>query len=735
MSNEALIFGKNKLERIVSCEIDGNKLTLFFEHENGAITTEVKPNRFWLLGDKQYDPSFTKLEGNLHYQWIKTYTNKRSYYTDKKRYPDLYGVSDDKEAAMMYYGFTYYKGMKVPSVSSLSFDIESTGLEHNAASKVLLISNTFRCGETVIRKLFSYDEYATEAGMFDAWCEWVREVDPSIILGHNIYGYDLGYLNFCAKKANTELNLGRDDSAIKFSSYTSKYRKDGSQFYEYNRCSIYGREIVDTMFVAYKYDYARKYPSYALKAIVAFEGLEVKDRQFYDAGTIRDTYKNPEEWVKIKKYAEHDADDALALYDLMIPAYFYLTPSIPKSFTAMMYSASGSQINAFLVRSYLQQGKSVPKTTEATAFEGAISIGNPGIYKNVFKVDVASLYPSIMLQYEVHDKYKDPDRNFLNMVDYFTNERLRNKKLAKETGDRYYKDLSEAQKIIINSAYGMMGSQGLNFNSPFNAAFVTRQGRKILQTSIDWAVENGFTIVNGDTDSISISLDGDDLSEEVRQEILDAINALFPEKIRFEDDGYYKSVVVIKTKNYILFDGKKVKVKGSALKASMKEKALKEFINEVINCLLNDKKDELVKLYNNYIKEIYYLKDITRWSSKKTVTESVLNPERANEQKVLDALDGEEFEQGDKIFVYFDKDENLRLQDHWKGDHHVEKLFEKLYKTLLIFNTVIEMEQFTKFHLKNYQIKCKLADTLGIPHPEKVKRTRKPKEEMEEQSA
>jgi DNA polymerase elongation subunit (family B) len=485
----ALIFGKDPITHIVSCEVNDSNTELFIE-KDGQVEIKVIPNQFWMLSNQKLDYKFQPLTGNLHYKFIKYYNNKSHWYVDKNKYrnADIYCINDEKEAAMILNGFTYFKGMKVSDVSILSFDIESTGLNHDDTSKVLIISNTFRDSKgNKTRKLFCIDEFESEKEMLDAWCGWVRCINPSIICGHNIFGYDLPYINFCAEKNGTTLSLGRDNSDIKFNKYSSKFRKDGSQDYEYFRAFIYGREIVDTMFVAYHFDFARKYESYGLKQIIKQEGLEVSGRQFYDAGNIARDWHDVEKRQLIKKYAEHDADDALALYDLMIAAYFYLNPSIPKSFQSINYSATGSQINAFLVRSYLQVGHSIPRSSEAVRFPGAISDGMPGIYKNVFKVDVASLYPSIMLQYKVYDADKDPKGNFLKMVQYFTDERLSNKKKAKETGDRYYKELEQAQKIVINSAYGLLGASGLNFNSPKNAALVTEHGRDILKKAILWA--------------------------------------------------------------------------------------------------------------------------------------------------------------------------------------------------------------------------------------------------------
>lgn len=701
---QELIFGKNPTPRIVGCEIDNDLIELFTETNEG-ITSQFLKNTYWLLCPRKLDWGFKPLQGNLWFKFMKTYSNASDYYKDRKKYKkeDLFYVSDQKEAAMIFNGFTYFKDMKINDVSVLGFDIESSGLQHNNSSRVFLISNTYRKGDLIIRKMFSCDEYNSDAEMFKDWCQWVREVDPSVMLGHNIYGYDIPYLKYCAEKVGVTLDLGRNGSAVKINDYPSTFRKDGSQEYEYKRSYIYGREIVDTMFVAYHFDFARKYTSYALKQIIKEENLEIEGRQFYDASKISQDWNDLEKRQQIKLYAEHDADDAIALYDLMIPAYFYLNQSVPKSFAAINYTASGSQINAFLVRSYLQDGHSIPKVTEVAHFEGATSFGNPGRYKNVFKIDVASLYPSIMLEYKVFDKKKDPLGNFQKMVSYFTEERLNNKKLAKETGDRYYKEVQEAQKIIINSAYGMMGAPGLQFNSPDNAAFVTRTGREVLQKAIDWTQQYDFFVVNADTDSISICFeDMGEIIESDRQRILDEINALFPERIKWEDDGYYPSVLVLKAKNYVLFDGVKKKIKGSALKATNKELALKEFIKKAVDNLLVDNIDGVKEEYDNLAVEIHNLKDINRWVSKKTITEAVLNPERTNEQKVNDIIDEDEVQMGDKIYVYFKDDEtnSLGLAEKWQNDHSKSHLTNKLFKTIKIFENVLNLTHFPNYSLK-----------------------------------
>lgn len=717
MQNE-LLYGKSvndRSEKIVSIEIKDDVTELFIQDEDGSVNKKLTGNKFWILSHDN-PGNWHKLEGNLYYQYGKQFTSRNDFYKTKQslRNSDIFCINDSKEAFMVLKGYTYFRGLKPTDPSILSFDIETTGVDLNGFSKALLISNTFRKNEkkynaekeewednlVIERKLFAYDEFTDEGEMIQEWCKWVRKMDPSIICGHNINSFDINYLKYVANKFGNKLNLGRDGSPLKTNNYESKFRKDGSQDLHYHKHSIYGREIIDTMFLAIKYDIGRKYESYGLKPIIKQEGLEVKNRQFYEASQIRNNYTNKDEWIKIKSYATHDADDSLSLYDLMSPALFYSAQMIPKSFQLICESAEGSKINSIMMRAYLQQGHSLPQKSEAEKFEGAISLGNVGIFKNVFKVDVASLYPSIMIEEKVCDHFKDPKAYFLNLVKTLTEQRLENKRKAKETGERYYKDIEQSQKILINSAYGFLAANGLLFNSPQNAAFITRKGREILQKAIDWCQNGGFKLVNADTDSISFSkIDGSFVKKEERGDLLNALNDLFPNRIKWEDDGYYRNLIVVAIKNYILlkddFDPVKdkdfqpytingivygFKIKGSSLKDQKKELGLLEFIREIIDCILEEKHDYL-KIYDKYAKEIMNLKDIKRWASKKTLTSTTYESQRANETKLIDAVKNTDYREGDKVWVYFDIDSNLKLVENYKNDHNINKLLEKLYKT------------------------------------------------------
>lgn len=511
MVNEVdkLLYGKGEIKNIVCIE-PLNESSEIFTEVDGKVSVTVVPHKYWLITPEP-TKNCLKLEGNLHFQYGNTFKTIAPYLEAKQRFYGVgYNISNLKEAQMIKDGYTYYQGMTLKDVSVLSFDIETTSLSFTPEDRVILISTTFRNRQGVKRKLFAYDEYPTQAAMLEAFCDYVREINPSIILGYNILGFDLPYLRDCARFHSTTLKLGRDGSELRFSKNPSRFRKDQSQFLEYTRATCYGREIIDCMFLSIKYDIvAKKYPSYRLKEIIRVEGLEDKDRVFYDASQIRFKYTDPVEFEKIKAYCIFDSDDCLKLWDLMGPSSFYLAQILPMPLSRIVESATGSQLNSLFVRSYLQERHSIPKADEKRDYPGAISFGLPGIYSNVLKLDFASLYPSIMLQYEVYPRHKDPKGNILKLLDRLTAMRLEYKRRGIEENSEYFENMSNAMKVLINSAYGLFGANGLNFNYPDGAAEVTKIGRGLLKDIIHYA--SGETLETLQVEEVG----EDDASEEV----------------------------------------------------------------------------------------------------------------------------------------------------------------------------------------------------------------------------
>lgn len=485
---DKILYGKDATERIVNIQVHDDYANLFIRNQDGTLTVKQVPNRHWAISPKA-SPNSTKLDGDLFYRYgvqFKTEKDKSKFMSEN---PFAFCIWNSVESLMVKDGYTCFKNLSPKEPVIMGLDIEATGLNLDDTAKVLMVALTTRDTKGILtRRLFAYDEYENDKEMFDEMSIYIREQDPDFILMHNGYTYDIPYLKYCADRVGASLDWGRDGSALKISTAKkeSKFRIDGSRDLHYKKAFVYGRDFIDTMFLAYRYDTAtKKYQSYGLKKIIQQEGLEEKDRVHYDANLIRVNYKIPEEWAKIKAYCLGDADDLIKLYDLMVPPFFYMANFIPKPFQLIIESASGSQLNAMMIRSYLQDKHSIPKADKMEPYPGAISFGVPGIWNNTFKVDVASLYPSIMLHYKVSNPLKDPKGYLYQLVKTLREKRLYHKKLAKDSP--YHEHMQNSLKILINSLYGFLGTPGLNFNYLAGADFITRTGKEILKNAILWA--------------------------------------------------------------------------------------------------------------------------------------------------------------------------------------------------------------------------------------------------------
>lgn len=220
---------------------------------------------------------------------------------------------------------------------------------------------------------------------------------------------------------------------------------------------------------------------------------------------------------------------------------------------------------------------------------------------------------------------------------------------------------------------------------------------------------HSFKIVGGDTDSIMfVKPDMSSFSEEEQESLIKEINTLLPTEINFANDGIFKKVIYLKAKNYIMIDMKdKRKIKGSALKSATLEPKMKELLKEMTDSLVEDHTNltRLQEIYMKYVHEVSCISDIKPWAKKMTLSATTYASARANETKVIDAIRGSEYVEGDKVYVYFKSDKSLSLVEKFDGDYDRSKFYEKIYKTARRFSTVIDDSIFLNYKIiKNQKV-------------------------------
>src|SRR4029078_5447748 len=88
-----------------------------------------------------------------------------------------------------------------------------------------------------------------------------------------------------------------------------------------------------------------------------------------------------------------------AVAELLSPSYFIQAEIFPYNYQDVIVRGNATRINALFLREYFRQRHSIPELTIPTTFEGGYNdIFFSGLSHNVWNCEVASLYPSIMMQ-------------------------------------------------------------------------------------------------------------------------------------------------------------------------------------------------------------------------------------------------------------------------------------------------------------------------------------------------
>jgi DNA polymerase elongation subunit (family B) len=259
---------------------------------------------------------------------------------------------------------------------------------------------------------------------------------------------------------------------------------------------------------------------------------------------------------RFNAYLLADLRETYALFAKLIPPYAGVAALTELPLKLVVVKSTAWIWQQILERHY----NGSPEPEDKRDYEGGLVVSRRGLWSPCLKIDIASLYPTIMLAYRIHSP-KDPDQVALSWLKTLTKQRLALKAKAKaNTDDANAQILQEAMKILLNSLYGFYGTEGFGFNDMDAAEKVTEKGRKILTCMIAAIEDKGGIIVEADTDGIIVCYRNAD-----PQEILEAVNAAIPEVFKVETEWQEATVFVSDDKNYVVLDrnGDLVTVKGA----------------------------------------------------------------------------------------------------------------------------------------------------------------------------
>lgn len=306
---------------------------------------------------------------------------------------------------------------------------------------------------------------------------------------------------------------------------------------------------VDIYICLLRWDFVAKKlsQSRSLKTAVLDLGLRESARLVLSHQEIQDCWQQGAGsvgWQQIEEYLIYDLEDTKLIAERLVPSYYYESLVVP-GMNLQQLALAGNATKWQRVLESQYPGRK-PLADPKANFEGGLVLSIPGLHRSIAKIDVSSLYPSIMLKYGICSD-KDKQRIGLSILEYLTGERLKLKQLGK-AGDTTAKQAEAALKVLINSLFGFYGTSGVSFNDFAAAALITAYGRRILRFMINVVEREGGVPVECDTDGIFFS-------HPQPVQVFETLQAALPQGINIELEVLALAMFVPErgAKNYILW--------------------------------------------------------------------------------------------------------------------------------------------------------------------------------------
>ncbi len=497
-----------------------------------------------------------------------------------------------------------YRELSFAQLRRCQLDIETAsadgGFPDAARPDDRVLAVGLRCGGN--NRLLVLDEMtaAAEKKLLVEFSAALREIDPDVVEGHNIFKFDLDYLRQRCRLHRVPCAWGRYGQKA---SFRNSRLKVAERWIDFPRCDLPGRAVVDTYLLVQLYDITtRELTSYGLKDVAVYFGITDEDsaeRTYIAGNKIQEVFATDR--ARFCAYLADDLRETEGLADQLLPTYFEQVRTFPTMLQEATLRGATSKIDLLFLEEYYHARQACPVPPEVQPFEGGYTRSfQAGVFKHVLHFDVASLYPSLLLHIARNPK-NDTLGVFVPLLRRLREYRLKYKQLAK--GAPTAEERAEAQarqanfKILINSFYGYLGFSGARFGDGELAAEVTRLGRELLQQLIDEFAKHGCTMLEADTDGIYLSSEQYFGTPEV---LLGLVAPILPAGIELEHDGRYAAMWCYKAKNYALYDGGKVILRGSALRSRGIEPYLKKLSDRLIHFLVGASPESPVPLVEDY---------------------------------------------------------------------------------------------------------------------------------------
>src|SRR6266404_1860502 len=262
-----LLFGADPTPRIVAIELGETGTVKVYRREaDGSTVADVEPFHPFVWADSDVVDlgiEAEKLQGDLKYGWLITVDSWKELIALrnglKSAGRDFFAFTDPVQHYLTATGRTLFKDLPFDELKRIQLEvlandehIMSIALSDNTGWEELLVVDPKKADES-------------ERNAIKRVTALIKERDPDVIEGHDLFRSDLPFLVARAKNLKTKLDWGRSGGLLR--SRPSRLQI-AEKTIDYPKFAIEGRHFVDSFLLAQFYDVG-------MRSLSGFERIDV----------------------------------------------------------------------------------------------------------------------------------------------------------------------------------------------------------------------------------------------------------------------------------------------------------------------------------------------------------------------------------------------------------------------------------------------------------------------------
>src|SRR6201993_4379024 len=364
-----LLFGADPTPRIVAVQLgESGTVRVHRRETDGSTVTDVEPFHPFVWADSDVVDlgiETEKLRGDLKYAWLITVDSWKELIALrnglKNAGRDFFGFTDPVQHYLTATGRTLFKDLPFEELKRMQLEV----LVNDEHVMSIALSDNTDWDELIVVDPNNLEE--SERNAVRRLTALIKERDPDVIEGHDLFCVHLPLLVARAKKLKTKLDWGRSGGFLR--SRPSRLQI-AEKTIDYPKFTIDGRHFVDTFLLAQFYDVG-------MRSLAGFERTDVarhfnlcdsEETSGLAGKELQRAYLDDSE--SFRRRALCGVRETRALSELLSPSYFIQAQIFPYNYQDVIVRGNATRIDGLFLREYFRQRHSIPELPIPQAFEG-----------------------------------------------------------------------------------------------------------------------------------------------------------------------------------------------------------------------------------------------------------------------------------------------------------------------------------------------------------------------------